>query len=655
MNAPNASPFAKLTWEDLKDWAGNRVVGRGKSYKSQVEDLALAADGALLAWVQGGERYATLVRCTPAGKLSPTCTCPYGSSCKHAVATILCFLDRIQKQQPLPRAEADDERFDELANRSEPDDDDDDDLAVAIPPRRKPADDAVRKHLLDLSKNELVDLLMEGRDVVPELRQRLADQAELKEGNVPKMVAAIRKEILRVTKDYGWQNPWKHEGYTPDYSHLTQRLANLLAIGRADAVVELGTELLQRGMNQAAGSNDEGETGREVAAALKVVYQALSRSSLSPSRQILWDIDAHLVDPYGILDEIKGPLEEHGKGSAAVWSEVADQLSARLDRLPSPSDDSSSAKYGRERLMNWLFIALEKAGRKSEIIPVLERETQHTACYVTLVRRLIQARRRQDARTWALKGIEATAGHLPGIAAELENELQELAEKEKDWSLAAAFRARKFFASPSWQSFRDLQAAATKVGNGDAVREMALRFLENGQRPDRTEPAGKRKGKPPEPVSDWPLPPTGLSEVETDHRWNAFPDAATLIDIAIHEKRPADALHWYRLRATHNAWARTDEGDKVAEAVANSHPDEAIGIWKEMIAAETATSNQAGYQSAGEHLRKIKQVAARLGKETEWQAYLESLRLLNKRRPRMLDVLNALSGHRTPIVPPPSP
>ncbi|HAL92062.1 MAG TPA: hypothetical protein DCM68_03455 [Verrucomicrobia bacterium] len=653
MNPTIVSAFAKLAWEDLKDWAGDRVVRRGKSYTSRVEDLCLTTDGALLAWVQGGDRYATLVRCTAAGKLSSTCTCPYGSSCKHAVAAVLRFLDCIQLQRLPPPAEADDERFDELANRCDPDEEEDEDLAAAIPPRRKPGDDAIRKHLLELPKNELVDLLMEGRDVIPELRQRLADQAELKEGNVPKMVAAIRKEIHRVTRDPGWQNPWKREGYTPDYSHLTQRLSNLLAIGQADAVVELGTELLKQGMNQAACSNDEGETGREVADALKVVYRALARSSLAPGQQILWDIDAHRLDPGGILDEISGPLAQDNQ-AAAVWSPVADQLAARLEDFPARKPDSpevyTSAKFDRERLMNWLLLALEKAGRKSEIIPVLERETKQTDCYLALVRRLIQARRRQDARAWALKGIEATAGNLPGIATELQGELRNLAEKEKNLPLVAAYRAREFFVSPGLESFKSLQAAATQVKVWDVVRGMALRFLETGRRPDRANPAGKRKGKTQESAPDWPLPPTGLPEVETDRRRNAFPDASTLIDIAIHEKRPADVLYWFRLRVGQNGLALTYQGDKVAEAVADAHPDDAIAIWKEMIAAETATTNQAGYQSAGRHLRKIKQVAVHIGKETEWQAYLESLCLLNKRRPRMLDVLTALAGRRTPII-----
>ena len=46
--------FSDLTWQDLDEWAGSRVVGRGKSYRRAVADLCTTADGRLLAWVQGG-------------------------------------------------------------------------------------------------------------------------------------------------------------------------------------------------------------------------------------------------------------------------------------------------------------------------------------------------------------------------------------------------------------------------------------------------------------------------------------------------------------------------------------------------------------------------------------------------------------------------
>ena len=56
-------PFSRLTWEDLEDWAGHRIVARGHSYQrgNAVQGPAHTADGVLLAWVEGSRRYATRV------------------------------------------------------------------------------------------------------------------------------------------------------------------------------------------------------------------------------------------------------------------------------------------------------------------------------------------------------------------------------------------------------------------------------------------------------------------------------------------------------------------------------------------------------------------------------------------------------------------
>lgn len=35
------SSLMNLTWEDLNEWAGERIVGRGKSYQRRVEDLCM--------------------------------------------------------------------------------------------------------------------------------------------------------------------------------------------------------------------------------------------------------------------------------------------------------------------------------------------------------------------------------------------------------------------------------------------------------------------------------------------------------------------------------------------------------------------------------------------------------------------------------------
>jgi uncharacterized Zn finger protein len=47
--------FLNLSWDDLRIWAGSKILERGKSYQHQklVSKLAVLDNGGLLAWVDG--------------------------------------------------------------------------------------------------------------------------------------------------------------------------------------------------------------------------------------------------------------------------------------------------------------------------------------------------------------------------------------------------------------------------------------------------------------------------------------------------------------------------------------------------------------------------------------------------------------------------
>jgi len=70
--------FVHLTWNNIETWAGRTIVSRGKNYQRQgrVADLAVTADGGLIAWVKGSERYATRVSMNENGLPDSICTCP---------------------------------------------------------------------------------------------------------------------------------------------------------------------------------------------------------------------------------------------------------------------------------------------------------------------------------------------------------------------------------------------------------------------------------------------------------------------------------------------------------------------------------------------------------------------------------------------------
>src|SRR5580692_2296859 len=114
-----------LSWDDLTEWAGSRSVERGRVYQRQgrVHNLAISEDGRLLATVRGGERYAATIRYEQSAKNGGTlysrCTCPVGASgCKHAVAVVAEYLERLSASEDTPVADEDDERWELLADET---------------------------------------------------------------------------------------------------------------------------------------------------------------------------------------------------------------------------------------------------------------------------------------------------------------------------------------------------------------------------------------------------------------------------------------------------------------------------------------------------------------------------------------------------------
>lgn len=109
--------FKDLSWDDLNEWAGSKIVSRGRTYQQQgrVSELAQTADGALVAWVDGSDIYASRVDMGDDGMPDSVCTCPYELDCKHGVAVVLEYLERVKHNRRVPKAAGGDERLELLA------------------------------------------------------------------------------------------------------------------------------------------------------------------------------------------------------------------------------------------------------------------------------------------------------------------------------------------------------------------------------------------------------------------------------------------------------------------------------------------------------------------------------------------------------------
>jgi uncharacterized Zn finger protein len=693
--------WRKLTWDDLEAYTGSRSLERGRSYQrsGRVKQLARTRDGDLLAWVHGGERYVTEVGLGEGRRsLWSTCTCPIGAACKHVVAVVVEYLDALEKGRDVPLAADDDPRWERLETEEaedfeedwdeddwheddweETDEDEESEPARAAVRRggssrsetrrskKGAGPEEMRRYLEGLPAAELVSYVLQLADQYPEISHELKASSTLARGEVGEVVREARKEIQRLTAEPAWVNSWTGEGNLPDYSGLKRLFERLLQMGQADALLELGETVLEKGQRQIEEGHEEGETGSEIADCLAVVFRAVPASSRPDPEKVLYAIDMILKDSYDLSEGVDAVLDR--KWAAKTWSNVADRLASRLQALPAPKREDFSSRYGRDRVSHWLIEALRKARREQEIIPLMEEEARATGSYERLVDELIAAHRHDEAKRWALEGIGATQQQWPGIANHLREKLRTLAEHEKDWPLVAAMRAEDFFSHPSLQGLTELDKSAARAGCGPAVHAAALHFLETGVRPQPPAPAPatvtkskysarSKAAAAPASAPVWPLPevPADLRQVAPARRSEDRPHFDVLLELALKEKRPDDVLRWFdRLREGrrgaslgYGVFQHASLEGRVADAVAGTHLDRATEIYRTLIQGFINRANPSAYEEALPYLRKLRDVLGKAGRAKEWQQYLARLRETEKRKRRLLEILDRLE--RRPIV-----
>jgi uncharacterized Zn finger protein len=635
-----------LTLDDLREWAGAKILSRGKSYVRNVKGLSRTEDGALAAWVSGSEEYATSVHLDQGGDFDYSCSCPYDwGPCKHTVAVVLAAAEHVKQKMAIPLLAEDDDLYHALFDDSDDDYGDDDEWQgedeepdfTAAPATGK-GKARLRNIFEGMDREELVALLLDLCGRYPEIERGLLEKEQLATGRIDKVVSSLRREIREVTAEPAWRNHWNDEGNIPDYSHVREQLQALLENGHADAVLQLGEELWTRGNTQVEQSNDEGDTATEIAECMEVVLTAVQQSSLTPPQQLMWMIDRVLADEFSLL-ESGGKMLESGAYTKAHWREVADALAARLKSMTRPASVAFSETYRRSGVLNMLLDAFERSGRRKEIIPLLEKEADVCHCYGKLVDALLAAGEKEKARQWCIRGFERTVGNAPGIAAELQGRLREMADKEKKYDLAASYRAEDFFSSASLKSYTELRKAAEKAKVWPSVRGCVLRYLETGQRPD---PSGRGKES-----KVWPLPAPEVMRPQdkAEKRYERFPNLDMLIGIAILERRFDDVVALYQELKKTKRWGwETDKA--VAEAVAETHPQTSLDIWRAIAESLIGQVKPKAYEEAAIYLRRMCKVYQETRRASDWQNLLFELRREHKAKRRLMEVLDGLSGKK---------
>lgn len=620
-----------ISWNELEDWVGSRVLQRGESYfkSGRVKNLATCPDG-LLANVEGSDDYITLVsfgQSSNDSELNFNCTCPYGLGCKHAVAVILTYIDLIKKGKKVPDVPSSDTRLKRLREgprRDDLEDDFEDDEEIKETTTKTDPSADIAAFLGKYSKDKLVEMILQLSSSNPTLRLELLDRSRLSNGKTNEIASSIRKEIISIMSEPSWHSHWSDEGSLADFSRVEKNLSNLFDKGAYGVILELTKFLLGRAYSYIEQCNDDGDSAGQIADCLDIGFRALKNSSLSDFEKLLFAINSQLEDDYGICrgaSEVIDVILDKD-----IWSQIADHFFKQLKTMkPSDKKDDFSRNYKRDRISNILAHALELSGRTNEVLTLYESEAKVTGSWERFVHFLVEGKEYEKARTAAEEGIQAIGDKWPGITDSLRVTIANLAAKQGDFNGILLLKQENFLERPHLSSFEALLEAAVKTKNVDEMRTWALHYLETGKAP----------GKGPLKQAYQPEDRFHLRE---------FPQYEVLINLAEKEKRIDDVWSLYQEAARKKKYFQSHA--QVARIIKDKYPEESLKIWRSLAEHHIAQTNPSAYVTAVGYLKEAQKIYTKTKRTKEWSCYIDHLREENKRKPRFIKELRRLSGEK---------
>lgn len=642
-----ADLFKELRWSDLQDWAGGKATAKGIAYQEEgrVKELKRTPTGSLVARVEGTKEYFTEIFLEN-GKLSSICTCPVGHDCKHGVAAVLEYLELAEQGEEAPLASEEDP-FVIRARKG---------YTEAETESEEPSAGALREYLEQLTKRELIEILVAFAEKDALLGRYLRDRQNLAAEDVGEIIGEVYSELDELLEETGYSAYENYEIDLPDFLNVQIGLESLLDSGYSDELLDIGKELMDR-YEKIAEYDEEGEIGTKISFCMDVVFEALFRSSLPAHEKMLYMLEIELRDNYNILNEHAFWEEDY---TSEEWELFAEALKVKLQEVEEEKNSLYSPPWQRDYAVDRLIDALGKAGLSEEIIPTCEREAEKTGNYIRLVELLLDSGEKKKAEEWLYRGIKKTREYQPGTARQLFQTLFELKEEEGNWLFATALEAEEFFRAPHTASYPGMQKAARNAGVWKEVREAALKYLKTGELPAGQAKAGKAESKEEkskeeisgkEEFSILPgiLPKTGLLEAGSIHKIRT-PALDLLIEIAIQEEDPEEVAHWYeelkKSGAEAESYWKSISENKIANAVKEKYPEIALKIWKKLAERLISETKVSSYEEASPYLRKIKETLEARGEKEAWEAYLSEIKEVNKRKKRLLEILDRLGADR---------
>lgn len=581
------SPLHDLSHRDIRQLAGERFFARGERYFDEGRVHGLTEyRGQVAAKVAGTEDYRVKLW-AERGDLGYSCSCPVGDDgefCKHCVAVALAWIE-------------------ESAGKG----------SKGAAGKSAATLEYVRAFLEQQDKGRLVEMLLNEALESDGLRERLfLETARMNPERID--LATYRRAIRNATRTNDYVDYYSAGTYARGIHRVIESISALLDDGHAAEVIELAEYALSQ-IEDSLGYVDDsdGHMGGCIHELQELHHRAclqakpdaaiLARCLFEWEMRSEWEFFGGAAVAYAdVLGETG--LAEYRRLAEAEWSHVP--------ALGPGENDSDS--YGRRFRITSLMEALARqSGDVEALVEVKRRNLSRPYAYFQIAEVYRAAGRQDEALDWAEQGWKIFSTERDWRLGEfLADEYHRRGRHDEALQLIWA----RFTESPRLENYQELQTHARKAGRSSwpRWRERALAHI-------RESIAGRKKQK---------------GRQKAYWHWREA-DHSELVRIFLWEERYDEA--WQEACAggcTDDLWM------KLAASREQEHPQDALSIYRERIAPLVELTNNSAYEQAVELLSKIGKLMERLGRETEFDDYLASLRVEFKRKRNFIKLLDAI-------------
>ncbi len=575
-----------LDLSTLRKLASAPSIERGMAYFANGHVHALTENaGTLTAKVHGTHLYRVRLWVAD-GQLDYRCSCPVGQDgefCKHCVATALAWTTPDKTRAT---------RIAKKTSRS---------ATVTM--------DDVKTYLTRQDKSALVQMLVQYAKDDDELRQRLFIRAA--KGSKKGLDVSAYRDAIDAALDTGdFVDYGAAYGFSDGINEVIDSIDELLREGWPAEVIDL-TEYALAGVSQSIEYVDDsdGLLGEILVRLQDLHLAACAKARPDPEalakRLLAWELQSQCDIFYGASATYATVL---GAKGLAAYRQLAEKEWAKLPPLkPGSTDSYDRSRFGITQVMETLA---RQTGDVEALVAVKQRDLSSAYSYLQIAEAYRDARKYESALAWAERGMTAFKERPDSRLRDfLANEYHRI--KRRDDAMALVWAA--FAESPGVDRYAVLKEHADRARQWPKWRAKAIEFIRQ-----RIE-AGKKKA-PAAQAGRW--------------AWHVEMGHSELVRVFLWEK-DVDAA-WSEAIA---GGCSNDLWMTLADKRRRTHPEDALPIYLRQIEPTVGQTNNRAYEEAIRLLLQVRELMARLNRDTEFAAYVDSLRGKHKAKRNFIKLL----------------